>query len=102
MNKKKTKEELIIEVAKLEEEKRELQDSGESRRKTFSKILGRAEPEMYSRRYDGSDTLTWLEIACEIGKLQRSSQFGNLNSKVDALENELKYLLEKTQNEEKQ
>ena len=96
----KTHEELIAEIARLEQSNKEWADAGERRRKEFAKAFSWRKPqEMYSPRDNEPATPTWEQIFVEIGKLLAARTFYDLEGNVSELEYAIKNLEEKIKKE---
>lgn len=83
-----TKEQLIIELAKLRQSHEGWVSGDEQRRKEFEKAFNWEEPKEFSR-FGGSEvaTLSWEQIFVKVGKLLTSKNFMNRD-----LEKVLKFL----------
>lgn len=84
---KKSKTELVSEVAVLESKMQTLRDKDERLRIEFSKAFSWKEPQdMYSVRSHEPRTPTWEEVFVEVGKLLAARTFYDLEGNVSELE----------------
>ena len=93
-----TKEELIIENTKLEQELKTAQEGELGLRKEFAKAFN-----WYKRKeqYETEAELeepSWSEIFVEIGKLLSIQKYKNINDKVEAMDSNIIVLFEDIDN----
>lgn len=86
MIEKQTKEQLVIEIAKLEQAVKEYSDASERRRKEFAKAFGWYEQTYYSSYNRPPKLPSWEEIFVEIGKLLASKKESHFNIKLPSFE----------------
>jgi len=91
---KQTHDELIAEIARLEQSNKKWAEANERRRKEFAKAFSWHRPqEMYSPRGNESATPSWEQIFVEVGKLLAARTFYDLEGNVSELECKLEDLV---------